>query len=555
MSNENLTDVMRRRPIFPDEPELNGEPVPSVVPTQQAQTEIQRATGMRLPKFAQEETEESGSTFGVLTPDEAAQFGPGTKIDVEKEADDARNRNADMKANAQRNDVINLISEAQANEEQRLADQEEYMSDPEKRAEKFQGQDIPGETRKVEYRTDYKEDTPKQVERSQTASAFADEDDLLPSYDFEDIEPVPQADEQAEEEAKDAPKPGEKEYTEYLKNLETVDIPADTQNPSIISVVQEKVAVEPVPSNRMSKAKTMGDQAFMSSINKFKKDNFRSVSVPLVNSGFSVDIVGTGSVDLTLLYSAVDQNTLAVDYEIEKMRTIMRNVVGTHPQVDRNSLRNMIHFADYQLMAYAHIAATLKTVETIQTCDECGKDFHIIANSSDLILNMDELRDKMEKIKNADSINQYSLMAFDNKITTNGGFIINIGHPSYSEYIQYMSELKDTLEKLTSVQSARITQMSSILPYVRSVLLPNNVHTSTLYQRFIAITMLSDEDYNQLSNEINKMVEKIILPKFGIRNVECPHCKKINTNIAYENLNDLLFFHITVTRLLNEIEE
>lgn len=562
-NNGNLTEMMKRRAIFPDE--QNGEPIPSQMPgqpqvTPQAQEEIQRATGLRIPKFDQDEADAAPKTsWGVLTPDEAAQFTQGEKIDVEKEIDANRIRKAEEAANAKKNDLISMINDVQAQEEKRLIEQEEIFKDPDKLADKVGG-GSDGPVRNVTYNAPMAEEgqVPRGTEPGSEPVArqvdnIYNNDDLLPSYNYNEEEDKEKAIPEAEEKT-ERPNPGEKEYTEYIKNLE-VAYAVEDKEPKMIEMVQEKSYVEPVPSDRFNKTKTMGDQAFMSAINKFKKDNFRTVTIPLVNSGFCVDVVGTGAVDLNLLYTSVDQNTMAYEYTIAKMRTIIRNVVGTHPKINNNNLSDNIHFADYQLLAYAHTAATLKTIETVQSCSECGKDFHITANSNDLILNMDAMRDKMEKIKNADDAKRYSLMSFDNRIVTRGGFIITLSHPSYRDYINYMNEYRELTEKLQPAEANHLQNMANLLPYVRSVLLPNNVSTNNLYQRYIALTMLSDTDYAQVVTEVNKMVEKIIVPEFGIRSVECPHCHKMNTNIKYDNLDDLLFFHITVTHLLNGIGE
>jgi hypothetical protein len=73
-----------------------------------------------------------------------------------------------------------------------------------------------------------------------------------------------------------------------------------------------------------------------------------------------------------------------------------------------------------------------------------------------------------------------------------------------------------------------------------------------LYQRYIALGVLNESDYDDVVNAIAEMRKKILVPQFGISKVVCPHCGKVNTNITYRDLNDLLFFHITVTRLLNQ---
>ena len=103
--------------------------------------------------------------------------------------------------------------------------------------------------------------------------------------------------------------------------------------------------------------------------------------------------------------------------------------------------------------------------------------------------------------------------------------------------------------------AVRISRLAEILPFIRSIILPNNVHTSSVYQKYLAIGLLSEDEYSEMLNEIKKMSSKIIIPKFGIRTVVCPHCGKENVNITYKDLDELLFFHFTVTRWMNNIEE
>lgn len=571
MSNENKTpmeDIMQRVPDLDGEQRTNA-----VVPGMgDPAAMIKQATGLDIDpsKMTAESPKQGG--LGVLTPEEAAQLGDGEKIDVTAELDAARAKRTDEILADKDKRVTDMLEDALASEEERVTRHEEALADEDTRKELLTGKDgqpIDG-SGKVTYQPPIGggydslsaeekkeiEDTayqPKEQKRRPLPDQAAfDEEELVPSYTLEEEE---LKEPEAEEEEKDKrPEVGnDEEYVKYVKGLEVVKFAGDT--PSIAEVVKDKQAVEPVSSGRLGNTKILTDSAFLSSITKFRKDNFRVVSIPLVNSGFTVSIVGTGAVDLNLLYTSVDQNTMAIDYELEKMRVVLRNVVDTSPRIDPERLRNMIHFADYQLMAYAHIAATLKDVEMIQTCNECGKDFHIQCNSADLILNMDELRDRMQKIKNAESIEQYSLLSTDRQMVTDSGFIVNMGHPSYAEYIKYLTDMKTINDNMPRQQIARIGQMATVLPFIRSIILPNGVHTTTLYQRFMTMSLFNDEEFATIEREVKKMADKVITPKFGIKRVECPHCHKPNTDITYDSLNDLLFFHTMVTRLMNSIEE
>lgn len=575
-NHQNLGDIVQRRDAYSEDEIKVTKGVPAGSDPMAA---INQATGLNMKVEDLEatvqadhtpKTEDRGKTGGMraLTPEEAAQLGEVyERVDPDAQAFKEQIAHIDKLAEDSAKKNIDMLTEALAEEEAREARIGETLEDEDKRQELYQG-DEPQQDRKVKYVPDIGGDdvqksnaeaaAPRPVSNVQrtkidSSADIADTDDLVPSYDFEEETTPPEAEETTDK--RPTPNQSEEEYASYLKGLSTVELNDKETDESIIQTVRSRTSMTPVDSGRMNKSKIVGDQAFLNAINKYKKDNFRTVSVPLVNSGFTVDIVGTGEIDLTLLYSAVDQNTLAVDYELEKMRTIIRNVVGTTPRIDRNDLRNMIHFADYQLMAYAHISATLKDVELIHTCDECGKDFHIVSKSSDLILNMDELREKMHLIRSADTIKENSLMATDMKMTTNSGFAINLGHPSYSEYIQYLTEMKRLVTDLPATESTRLTTLTEILPFIRSIDMPNGVHTNSLYQRYLAIGLLSEDDYAEMLEAIEGMRKKIITPRFGIKRVACPHCHKVNTDITYRDLNDLLFFHITVTRLLKQTEK
>lgn len=513
----------------------------------------------------------SGS-MRMLTPEELAQLSNQpvieTPIDVAAEMEQKQNEKIRAFAEEPKNSMTGLFEEAMKSEEERVARLDKTLEDSEARTELFKGTEVEKKAKTVNYESSYEESSEEKIESSDEKTNHnpvkreiprsAEEinfDDFTPSYDDEEEE-EPKDQETKDTKVDNRPNinDSEEEYAQYIKNLDTITYASPEDEPSVVETVKDRPTVTTISSGRLNKQKNMQDSSFLSAVNKFKKDSFRTVSVPLVNSGFTVDIVGSGAVDLTLLYSVADSNISSADYELEKMKTVMRNVVGTHPKIGKDNLRNMIHYIDYQLMAYAHVSATLKDIETIQTCPECGNDYHIVCKSSDLILNMDELRERMKAIKNSDNVNDYSLMMKDREFTTDDGFVVQLGHPSYADYIQYLTELKTMNDTMNQVELTMLSRLVESLPFIRSVTMPNGVHTSSLYQRFVALGLLTEKDLRDLQNEITKMSEAIIMPQFGIKRVTCPCCGKVNTNIAFNNLDDLLFFHIMVTRLLNQTD-
>lgn len=512
----------------------------------------------------------------VLTPEEAAQLGivKGEKFDVDRDIARERNAKIDRQLQQKNNDMVDLLKGVAQDESKRTDRLTGALHDDEERKKIFNGEDPAENNGKVTYRAPIGDTTDNadvdatvrttrrtEIDEGGFASYTTprvDPDDLVPSYDYEEEEDEPSADgTESNEEERPTAEQSDSEYAKYIKNLEVSTV-EEAEDPILVTV-KKKAKVEPVSSGRMSKSKIVQDQAFLNAVNKFKRDNFRVVNVPLVNSGFSVDVVGTGPVDLTLLYRNIGQNTNDMEYELERMRTVLRNVVASHPQVDKNDLRNLIHFSDYNMLVYGHIAATLKDVEHIHTCVDCGKDFHIVANSADLILNRDKLQERIAQLRNCQNVNDIknnSLMITNQQVITSDGFIINLGHPSYYEYIQYMTEMRDLANNtdMSDTQKRRLGTMAGVISYVRSVIMPNGIHTNSLFQRFIAMTMLDEDDFSTVLAEIKKLADQIVVPRFGIKSVKCPYCGKENTDITYDNLSDLLFFHTTVTRLMNETD-
>ena len=512
----------------------------------------------------------------VLTPEEAAQLGivKGEKFDIDRDIARERNAKIDRQLQQKNHDMVDLLKGVAQDETKRTDRLTGALHNDEERKKIFNGEDPAENNGKVTYRApigdatdnadvDATVRTTRRTEIDEGgfasyATPRVDPDDLVPSYDYEEEENGPSADgTESNEEERPTAEQSDSEYAKYIKNLEVSTV-EEAEDPILVTV-KKKAKVEPVSSGRMSKSKIVQDQAFLNAVNKFKRDNFRVVNVPLVNSGFSVDVVGTGPVDLTLLYRNIGQNTNDMEYELERMRTVLRNVVASHPQVDKNDLRNLIHFSDYNMLVYGHIAATLKDVEHIHTCVDCGKDFHIVANSADLILNRDKLQERIAQIRNCQNVNDIknnSLMITNQQVITSDGFIVNLGHPSYYEYIQYMTEMRDLANNsdLSDTQKRRLGTMAGVISYVRSVIMPNGIHTNSLFQRFIAMTMLDEDDFSTVLAEIKKLADQIVVPRFGIKSVRCPYCGKENTDITYDNLSDLLFFHTTVTRLMNETD-
>ena len=299
MSQENMENIMQRRPQYGDDEIRIARGVPAGSDPTAA---IKAATGLDInledlqdsSKQARQEAQQS--RMQVLTPDEAAQLGETyEKIDYQKQAQEERIAHMDKLAMEGVNKTVDMLKDALSEEEKREARISETLDDEEKREELYRGSEAAQQTGKVAYQPSMAEEAPKQaiqqqsqVKRSQVESAvdIADTDDLVPSYDFEEDDAPAEAVDTKDQ--RPTPDQSTEEYSEYLRNLKTVNHGEEESDDSMIRTVRDKASMTPVDSGRMQKSKIVGDQAFLNAINKYKKDNFRTVSIPLVNSGFTI---------------------------------------------------------------------------------------------------------------------------------------------------------------------------------------------------------------------------------------------------------------------------
>lgn len=383
-----------------------------------------------------------------------------------------------------------------------------------------------------------------------------DDIDLTPGYTEEDMSEIKKDEitEQSDIKATDdPPNPEDKEYGDYIRNLQIgplTDIGKEDSPKTIVRIPQKPVMVV----KKSDKTQTLGDQAFMNAINRFKRDSFGKSTAPLVNSGFCVDVVGTGVVDMQNLYMNVRSNTTMYDYQLEQMRVVIKNVIGTSHPIPPASLAQMIHYADFEILSYAHVCATLETVESVTNCKDCGMAFRIETDPVELIMNAAEIDERRHRIMGAQRIEDNSLMTTVKELTATNGIKVVLGHPSYSDYIRNLRGFQAAAAEMTEEQARRFETMLDTLHFIRYIDLPTGTRTNNIRQVYIATGMLSDVDFDAVSREVTDMRKNILVPQYGIRETRCPHCGSINKNIPFNGLLDLLFLHTTLSSFLNNPE-
>lgn len=493
-----------------------------------------------------------GDTGGFMSLEEAKSQGIDTTHGKVIRAEDAFQENLDKKVQrmkeAEKEYYEDMERVALESEEDRLARLEATFAlpkdDPRRKA-------LFGDNTNVIKDAEISEKERRQADKILTGIPGYDPEELVPSYtmtDDDEEKETPKAEEEKE------PEPGDDDYAEFVRELPVSPF-VPTENP-IINWKREPT-VEEVPSdwNKRRNSQPLGDQAFANAIAKFKKNRFGVVTVPLLNSGFTVDIVGSGVIDMQNMYMNVDRNTKMYDYQMEQMRILIQNIVGTTPKINPSVLRDKIHYADFQMIAFGHICATLSKLESVTNCTECGMAFRMNGAPSEQLLNMDELAERANMIRNATSIDEYSLLNKYRIIHTTGGITVTLGHPSYANELGILNSFSAYYNTMTPQEAYRFNSLLRTMYMIRKMVLPNGLQTNSLYQIYLGIKLMAQEDLELIQREISDMQNQIIRPKFGTREVVCPHCHKTVHDIESDDMLSMLFLHTQLSGYLNEKTE
>lgn len=526
------------------------ENIPTPVPPKPPVIEPQSTNGpVKVPNVEIPDDTPNAGGRRILTMEEAAQLGIDTNqgeiVDPEKAMEENMAKEDAARQKAEDDEINMMASQVLKDEADRMKRLENTLALPD------------DDPRKKELLGDRKAASVKSVTVTQKERDKDDRNIGIPGYDEEDLLPAYTAEEveaeqkNPEAEKPEPPAPDEDAYAEYVRGLEVTDVvPAkeDTvimlRDPLVEEIIEDT-------SKKYKNPQVLGDQAFMNAITRFKQDRYGKVTVPLINSGFMIDMVGTGVVDLQQLYVNVSEDTKVYEYQMEQMRTIIRNVTGTHPKIDPVELRNKIHYKDFPMMAFAHLCATLKTVESIVNCDKCSAAFRVTTRPKELLLNGAEINERAAQIAAAPNIETHSLMTKYKMVTTSGGFVITLGHPSYANEMTTLNSFLAYYNNMTPSDQFRFQNRLDVLYFIRKIQLPNGIVTNSILQNYLALGMINTRDLQTIQSEVAKMKTDIIEPKFGIREVVCPVCGNVIKNVSYRDILNLVFLHFQLDSYLH----
>lgn len=333
---------------------------------------------------------------------------------------------------------------------------------------------------------------------------------------------------------------------EFL-NMPEVQIKPDDS--PMVKVVQRRTEINADEKGGKTRVKELGDDAFLNALTKARRKSFRIVEIPLLNSGFTVELNGLGPGDLYSLYSLIEtyeRGSLGLmEYMEAQMKTIAKAIVRIRPYFDPSKLHSMVHYADLNLLMYGIVTATLDDAKyPVDSCPNCGKSFRITVPSTDIILNKDELQDRIDKIKNAESIAETSLLERHCMMRFESGYEVLLGHSSVADQYKLMKSMNSytNSNKLTEVDKIELVEYGDQLAWIRSIVGPTGLKAKGAYQTVKMLTMMDDDERRQIVENIITMQKDLIPINLGVKNVRCPHCGKVIPEIPTPGLGNLVFF-------------
>ena len=498
-------------------------------------------------------------TSGILTAEDMANLGidtsKGVEIDYEEEVRAAEDRKYQEMKQDTDNMLLGMLDDVEAAQEEHIARTDAVLNSVNSDAEREEILGHPIARNITEVST-----TSEQRSHDRMTSTNPDDDyeTLVPNYDDKDFDKkVDEANGVAEDdEQKKVSEMSSSDYDAYKEFILGLEVatPVEVEKPAITRI--KDLTYNTVSSGRNKRIGSLADDAFDNAMSRYKKDTFGKVRVPLINSGFMADMTGTGVTDLQNLYLNVDRNTPQQDYEVEQMGVVIQSVSSTTPKVRSDSLRNVTHYADFQMMAYGMVAATLKTIEVATNCPECGAPFRQTTPTTNLLINNDKITEMREKIENSASIEENSLMTTNIEYhCEDGGILIVLGHESYAEHIANVRGYNRYISNMRSADARKFQNDADVLYMIRRAVLPNGITSTNIYQHYRVLQMLSQYDREEISRIVSKMREKVIVPQFGLKEAICPHCNRKISDITYSNMLELIFYHASITAVLNESQK
>lgn len=289
---------------------------------------------------------------------------------------------------------------------------------------------------------------------------------------------------------------------------------------------------------------------------KKKREKMEVVTqVVFPNSGYLAQYKGFSSTELRKLPSILSNldKFRALQY---KLKVIHDKMVTTN--VGRMSFENWLKTTsvlEINNIYYALFCSTYPDVNSYpHICEDpkCKAKFTFDYHNKNLLMldgeeeNIDETRDTIVHIINdieraMELYSESNVNTLDRVRLPESGIIVEVRHPSL------WNELKDTLQPAI-VGEIDDDEAIATLTYIENIYVPEDpsdpetdfLMLEDINDKYDAITNLKEKDDLALAKTLNKIVSKYNIV-YGMHDVVCPFCKKVQKKIIIDNLESFLF--------------
>lgn len=298
------------------------------------------------------------------------------------------------------------------------------------------------------------------------------------------------------------------------------------------------------------KLRTITDEAEFDRFLATQKQKYKEkVTIPLVNSGISIDMIGAGALDHVEIYSTEPEQLQLTDI-LKRMRIAGKHIVNVSPKIPGDKLLANISYMDYQLVSFGFAAATTPEIDIPSTCDaeNCNTAFVARTKTIETLLNGDEIENRWKELMLIpENERDYKKTATVDMFDGFMKFIIEI--PSYEKVKRDYTSINEAVNLRKLDEDAR--DLAPIIINIVSIEV-DDVISDTSIRIYKILKTLSTEELDTLRETIAKIFEDIIAPEFGIK-VNCPKCGKENT-IHISSVDEMVFYHLWAGRLLKRVE-
>lgn len=291
-----------------------------------------------------------------------------------------------------------------------------------------------------------------------------------------------------------------------------------------------------------------------------------TTTVPLINSGYSFDIAGLSSpeiTDISTSMSTKNQYQYWLYIYTKVWEKIQNTSIGT---IDFDTFLKRTALSEFDAVTYGLFSSTYPEKNVYpMTCQKCKQPFQFEYANRDFMTLIDESKasEQLKAFIKGEALDPTALFreANTNKIVRvflrDSGMIVELQHPTL--HTQLIDVLKVMVDRDINTSNASESLLNS-MPYIASVLVPevgqenvpvkerNYVQYTDLSKKLGLLSSINDLDDARLAEGIERKIMTAYNVDFKFKGIKCPLCGEVYPDSGVNFIN--LLFMIRHSRQL-----